>query len=64
MPSLFQIVGLCCFVMAAPACALARSAWIDVGWLIWLLIGAVFLVGGSVMHELRQLRPPRTPKNN
>ena len=56
MASFLQLVGLFCFVLAIPACAVVKSAVHDVAWLLLLILGAVFFVGGSVIYELRQLR--------
>lgn len=59
MGSFLQIIGLVFFVLAVPACGAAKSAMHETNGLLCIAIGALFFVGGSMISELRQLRPPK-----
>jgi uncharacterized membrane protein len=59
MGSVLQVVGVLFFLAAVPACASAKSAMHETNGLLFIAIGALFFVGGSIIGELRQLRAPR-----
>lgn len=65
MAGAMQFVGVVFFLLSVVSCSASKSAMHDTNGLLLIAIGAVFLVGGSVLDELQRLRagsvkPPAT----
>lgn len=60
MASVLQLVGLCCMILAVPMCVSAKSAMHETNGLLFVVLGAIFLVGGSIIAELQRVRKAAT----
>ena len=56
MESVLQLVGLCCMMLAVPMCVSAKSAMHETNGILFVVLGAIFLVGGSIIAELQRVR--------